>query len=154
MPLSEDTVRRYLVGEVPIEVLAVELSSAVIRKSSIETEIMIDDMQDDFNLTRNHVLKLCDAAIENRISTSGLNTVAFAIIASERFQLDGDDEPMMEVLYDWSAPEINFPLTPANLKMHRRWLTGEAQPPNREWSISERQKRRLVSMPQKVRTNC
>jgi len=154
MPLSEDTVRRYLVGEVPIEVLAVELSSAVIRKSSIETEIMIDDMQDDFNLTRNHVLKLCDAAIENRISASGLNTVAFAIIASERFQLDGDDEPMMEVLYDWSAPEINFPLTPANLKMHRRWLTGEAQPPKREWSISERQKRRLVSMPRKVRTNC
>jgi hypothetical protein len=99
-------------------------------------------------------LKLCDAAIENRISASGLNTVAFAIIASERFQLDGDDEPMMEVLYDWSAPEINFPLTPANLKMHRRWLTGEAQPPKREWSISERQKRRLISMPRKVRTNC
>ncbi len=154
MPLNEDTVRRYLVGEVPIEVLAVELSSAVIRKSSIETEIMIDDMQDDFNLTRNHLLRLCDAAIENHISASGLNTVAFAIIASERFHLDVDDEPMMKILYDWSATEINFPLNPNNLKMHRSWLTGEAQPPTRELSISDGQKRRFVSMRRKVRTNC
>jgi hypothetical protein len=153
MPLLEDTIRRYLMGEAPIEVLTIELPSAVANVNGVESEILIEDMQDDFQLTRDHVLKLCDAAIEERISASGLSAVAFALIASDRFELNSDDEAMTEVLYDWSAREVNLPLNPDTLKMHRRWLAGEAQPPKRRPTASAEQKGRIVSMRRKVRTN-
>jgi hypothetical protein len=89
-------------------------------------------MQQSFLLERKHVLKLCDAALSHTLTSEALTTLAFALIASDHFEWD--DDTLSEILSDWSCPEINFPLNEITLKMHRAWLTGDADPPLRQIS--------------------
>jgi hypothetical protein len=56
--------------------------------------------------------------------------VGFLLIGSDEFEYDGDTEDgarVAEVAADWSAPEINWPLTLENVREWRSFLgTGEA----------------------------
>ena len=64
------------------------------------------------------------------ISAAALETIAFAIIASDHFRWEEDEAEVGRVLLDWASPEINWELTPGNLRMFRQWLTGEVRPPS------------------------
>ena len=86
-------------------------------------------MKGHFELHREHVIRPCDAALSETLSPKSLIAVAFALMASETFWWG--DEVISEVLADWSAPEINYPLTAGTLRMHRGWLRGLAGAPER-----------------------
>jgi hypothetical protein len=129
--MREDVLRLYFAGDIPVRTLAEDLRDAVTHLDHIRSTIAIEDMQQDLVVRRNHILMLCDAFFASTLDAEALNTIAFALLASDRFELDGDDEPLLEVVHDWSAPEINFPLNEGTVSMHRRWLTGDESPPNR-----------------------
>jgi hypothetical protein len=76
------------------------------------------------------LVRLCDAVQAGGLSAPALETVAFAVIASESLDMDEDDELVARVLYDWASPDINWELTPATVRMFRDWLVGEAAPPS------------------------
>jgi hypothetical protein len=151
MPIQENTIRRFFIGGLPPEALAIEASYSVAKIGGVDSEVMIEDMEEDFKVTRIHVLKLCDAGITHHLSAKALNAVAFALLASDRFELDSDDEVMMEVLNEWSAPEVNYPLTSQTLLMHRRWLSGEPLPPAKRSAAALGSNGRLISRRRKVR---
>jgi hypothetical protein len=69
---------------------------------------------------------LCDAFLERAIDAESLTTLAFGLMASDHFAWD--DEVVSEVLSDWSAPEINFPLNDKTINMHRSWLADDVEP--------------------------
>jgi hypothetical protein len=75
------------------------------------------------------LVRLCDAVLAGELPGSDLEPIAFAVIASDQLQWGDDDELVGRVLYDWASPEINWELTPENVRMFRSWLTGEEQPP-------------------------
>jgi hypothetical protein len=79
-------------------------------------------MKEQFQLQREHVIRLCEAALQKTLPPASLTAVAFAFVASDAFCWD--DEVISEVAADWSGPEINYPLTEETLAMHRGWLTG------------------------------
>jgi hypothetical protein len=101
-------------------------------------------MREPFSLTRLHLVSLCDAFIEKELSPDDLNTVAFALLASDTF--DWDDDITSEVLSDWSAPEINYELNAETINMHRTWLLGTAKPPPRELRDGESKAGHLLSV--------
>jgi hypothetical protein len=80
---------------------------------NISSTIQIEDMQEQFELHREHIIHLCDAALSKRLPPESLNAVVFALMASDAFWWD--DEVISEVVADCSAPEINYPLTSETL---------------------------------------
>jgi len=128
--MQEEELRRYFLGERSVSELAQDLHGSVIRVDDIGSTVRITDMQGSFSLTRLHLVMLCDAFLEQALTPEALNTVAFALMASDAFEWD--DDITSEVLLDWLAPEINFELNYETIHMHRGWLLGSSEPPQRK----------------------
>ena len=106
--MQEEELRRYFLGERSVSELAQDLHGSVVRVDDLGSAVRITDMQGSFSLTRLHVVMLCDAFLEQALTPEALNTVAFALMASDAFEWDDDMTGV--VLSDWSVPEINFEL--------------------------------------------
>jgi hypothetical protein len=151
MAIQENTIRRFFLGEAPPEALAIEVNFSVASMGDFDSEVMIEDMEEDFKVAGIHIQMLCDAAIAHRIPAKTLNVVAFTLLASERFLLDTSDEVMMVVLYEWSALDIKSPLVPDTLMLHRRWIAGEPIPLAKRTTAERGRRGRLVQGRRKVR---
>ena len=83
----------------------------------------------DFIVTRQHLLKLCDLAIDKKITTELLVVISDNLIMSDYFSWDtdsADGEIVSETVFDWGNPEINYELNDLNLRLWREYLqTGE-----------------------------
>jgi hypothetical protein len=147
--MKEDTIRSFLGGETSANQLSDEVARSITRFDAVSCNVAIEDMQRDFGLTRAHVLSLCDAGIAGELNQEVMSTIAFALLASDRFEWD--DDVISETLYDWSAPEINLPLERDTLKMHRSWLLGLEEPAPKPPLDPIKRRGRLVLLRQKVR---
>jgi hypothetical protein len=128
--MREEELRRYFMGEASVSQLAEDISGSVVKIDDLQSEILIADMQSSFSLQRDHVIRLCEAFLDRVLTPEALNTIGFALQASDAFEWE--DEVISEVLSDWSAPEVNFELNAETLNMHRNWLLGHSEPPVRE----------------------
>jgi len=111
------------------EALAEDVDGSVVHLDSVSSSVQIEDMKGQFELHREQLIRLCDAALSKILPHESFAAIAFALMASDTFWWG--DEVIGEVIGDWSAPEINYPLTEETLTMHRGWLTGRAEPPLR-----------------------
>jgi hypothetical protein len=121
--LNEESLAAFLSGALDPEVLDRETRAATEHLDTFRTRVFIHDMSVPFVVTAAMAVRLCDATINHRLSAESLCILAFAIVGSDRFEWN--DEVVAEVLHDWAAPEINYPLTPSNLQRFRRWLLRE-----------------------------
>jgi hypothetical protein len=130
--LKEASVRGFLLGTVPAEQLADEAGGAVETVSERARRVYIVDLPegDRLTVTAPMLVRVCDAFLAGALPATALETVAFAIVASNRLGWREDDEIVGRVLYDWASPEVTWELTPASVRMFREWLTGEAMPPS------------------------
>jgi hypothetical protein len=124
--MREEELRRYFMGEASVSQLAKDISGSVVKVDDLQSEIRIADMQGSFSLQRDHVVRLCEAFLDRALTAEALNTIGFALQASDAFEWE--DEVISEVLADWSAPEVNFELNSETLNMHRDWLLGYGKP--------------------------
>lgn len=129
LSMREDELRRYFLGEISISQLAADLEGSVTVLDSVASEVHIRDMQDSFRLTRPHLLMLCEAFLDQGLKGDALNTLAFALVASDTYEWE--DDVISKVLSDWSAPEINYELNADTITMHREWLLNLNQIPRR-----------------------
>lgn len=105
-------------------------------------------MQRDFTVTREMAITLCDAVLNGEVEPSGLATIGFTLMASDKFSWNGEDI-LGEIIADWSCPEVNYPLTIENVKRFRAWLTGSEAYPAK--SAKGEQGSRIVSVRYKNR---
>ncbi len=147
--MKEDTIRSFVSGETSADQLSEEVARSITHFDAVSCNVTIEDMQQDFCLTRSHILSLCDGGIASKLSQEVMSTVAFALLASDRFEWD--DEVISETLYDWSVPEINLPLEPDTLRMHRSWLLGLEDPAPKPALDRTERSGRLVLLRKKVR---
>jgi hypothetical protein len=145
--MREDVLRRFFLSEVGVGRLADDVSGSVTHLNQVESTVVIEDMEVSFRLTREHVLLLCAAGLSNELNSEALTVIAFALLASDRFEWD--DDVVSETLQDWSCPEINFPMNADTLRMHRSWLTASIEPPNRP-NLPSPRSGRLISVRRKV----
>lgn len=129
--MREEDLKQFFLGQLDADALAPEVADSIRHYDEVETSIAIQDMKEDFTVTRHHLIRLSDAALANKLNEEQLNAIAFALLASDRFEFNEADV-VIEVLHDWSAPEINFSLNEETLKMHQRWLIGESPLPARQ----------------------
>ena len=129
--MKEATIRDFFLGVAPAARLAEEAGAAVEPVGRSSRRVHIEDLPagEEVEVTPDMLVGLCDAVLGGSLPASSLETIAFAIVASDHFRWD-DGDVVGRVLYDWASPEINFELTPANLRMFREWLTGNVRPPS------------------------
>ncbi len=128
--MNEETIVAFLAGRTSADRLEVEATAAVERISASEEIVHVRATPTRFIVGREMLLRLCDAALESRISPHALRIIAFTIISSPA--IEWRDALVGEVLHDWSAPEVNWPLTEPNVKQFRRWMTHEDSYPKTE----------------------
>lgn len=124
--MHEQTLREFFEGRASAETLADDLVGSLQTKGNV-THHPIVDMKDEFCVTPEHLMRVCDAVIQGQIAAENLRSIGFCLQASDAFFWDGSEpggERVAEVTADWSAPEINFPLTVANASAWRRYLAG------------------------------
>lgn len=128
--MREDILRRYFEQEISAAKLFEDLESSKEAISSPVSEIQIEDMEQVFPIHPNMLIRLCDDVLNDILPAWCLEIIGFALMASDRFEWDGDEyEVMANVIADWSCPQINFPLTTDNVRRFKEWLAGtEAYP--------------------------
>ncbi|MDQ3816766.1 MAG: hypothetical protein M3362_03615, partial [Acidobacteriota bacterium] len=83
----------------------------------------------EFRVEPSHLVKLCDAVLSGKLNAERLELIGYCLVASDHFFWEEDSrsgELVAETAYDWSSPEINYPLTFENIeKFRERLITGE-----------------------------
>jgi hypothetical protein len=105
--MREDVLRRFVLAEVGVGRLADDVSGSVTHLNHVESTVVIEDMEVSFRLTREHVLLLCAAGLSNELNSEALTVIAFALLASDRFEWD--DDVVSETLQDWSLSRSQLP---------------------------------------------
>jgi hypothetical protein len=124
--------RDFFLGKVSAAALARDISGSLVRISKKIWEVRIIDMDSDMVVERPMLVTVCDAILAGQMPPEHLKIIGFALSASDHFVWDGDkDDVLANVIADWSAPEINYPLTNENVRRFRRWLTAEEPYPDR-----------------------
>lgn len=86
------------------------------------------DLDKDFALKPEHLVRLCDSVIDGSIAPESLEEIACGIIASDHFDWDSgtpDGWRVGEALYDWASPDVNYALTMDTARKFRdRLITG------------------------------
>jgi hypothetical protein len=133
--MKEETVADFLRGEISATSLADDLAGSEERSNATQRRILIEDMEEDFVVTRPMAISLCDSVLRHELEPDALRLIGFAVITSEKLKWDWDDEVLGEILHDWACPEINLPLSIENVRLFRSWLQGEDEyPKQREFS--------------------
>ena len=121
--------RDFFLGTADAEGLARELAYAMHELAPGCLELRMADLTEPFSITTAHLVRLCDAVLAGKLPPVGLADVGFALVASDHFAWDTDTlegERVAETIWDWSAPEVNYRLTPETVqKFRHRLLTGE-----------------------------
>ena len=126
--MHEDVLRQFLEGRASTADLAGDLQGALASDGPEMTRHAIVDMVGTFEVQPHHLVRVCDAVLDGAIPLSFLQAIGFCVVTSAAFHWDGDSpegDRVANVAYDWSAPEINYPLTQRNVAAWRRRLLGE-----------------------------
>ena len=122
--MREEALAAFFKGTISAAELARDVEGSAKRVGEIGLAIEIEDMKDELGVTSELAIALCDAVLGGELPAGALETIGFALMASDKFFWDADeDEVLAEVIPDWSAPELNYPLTLENVKKFRAWLT-------------------------------
>ncbi len=119
--MREIVLRDFFLGQATTEALAKDVLGSVKQIGPIKFSVEIEDMDEEFSVTREMLVSLCDAVLSRKFPAPELSTIGFALEASERFIWNGEDL-MGRVIDDWACPEINYPLTLENVQRFKNWL--------------------------------
>jgi len=120
--MHEETLRDFFIGTATAHELVDDLEGSLVHRGDV-TDHLIVDMSDDFHV--HHLLRVCDAILAGQIDSAHLQTIGFCLQASDSFFWDSDEpggDRVSEVTADWSAPQINYALTPDNVRKWRHYL--------------------------------
>lgn len=125
--MTELAIREYWEGNLSLEDFAEQLSHCRVTSEEDSTHILVemaDSDKPEFIVTREHLVTLCDDVVRKKnLRQEDLNTIAYVLILSAHYSWYGnteDGEIVATTIFDWDSPEINFPLSNANIK---RWKT-------------------------------
>ena len=89
------------------------------------------DLRAAVMLSRDDLIRLCDAHLTGGLAPSALETLATAILRSDRLVWDEtslDGELVAEVLWDWSSPDADGGLSSETIALHKKLLANPPKP--------------------------
>lgn len=130
--MRESVLGDYFLGLVDEKHLREDLAGSAVKTSyDVITHYVTSDLSENFEITSDHLIKLCDAFLAGKLKTEHLESIGFALEASEEFDWnaecsESEESPVAETIHYWASPEINYPLTAENISKFRHLLlTGE-----------------------------
>lgn len=122
--MKEQVLIAYLQNKIPEETLAADLKGSQKQTSHDVTTVYIDQLDEEieFTIKREHLIRLCNEALNGNLTFEDLNTIAYALFTTEYLHRDEEDQIMEDVLFAWDNPEIGFPLTFENMKKWKTFL--------------------------------
>lgn len=124
--MTEQKLKEYFENILTAEELVLDLNGSRDQTSAQTTSIYIDTIEEgEFEITKAHLLKLCNDTLNEYLLPVDLNAIAFAIITSDFFHWNKDSkdtEIIEEVLYDWDNPEIGYDLSIKNVGLWKEYL--------------------------------
>ena len=130
--MREAVLRDFFLGKTTVAELRRDLIGAVMSEGNYHWQ-RITDMEGEYRVTTRDLVKLCEAVLSMALEPESIEHIGFCLMASDHFEWDNeipDGEIVAQTVADWSAPEINYPLTLTNIEMFRARLLGcELIPP-------------------------
>jgi hypothetical protein len=99
--------------------------------ASLGDPALVADLGATVSLSRDDLIRLCDAHLADGLSTADLGTLATAILGSDRLVWDEtslEGELVAEVLWDWSSPDSESGLSSETIALHRKLLVNPPKP--------------------------
>jgi hypothetical protein len=121
--MTEETLQKYFDNKVSADILTSDIKVHQLQADTTIIKKITDD--DEYIVSRQNLLKLCDDTINGQLSTTDLNTIAFCLIGSDYFHWDSetvDGKVVATTIFDWDNPTINYPLTKDNLLLWKKYL--------------------------------
>ncbi len=120
--MKEETLRAFFDGGTDAQALDREAVESISPVGKV-VRYRIEDMDAEFEVTREMLLKLCDAFLSGALGPKGLEAVASMMELSDTF--GWDDSTIAEALLCWSSPEIEGPITEESVARCRELLVQE-----------------------------
>lgn len=124
--MTEQKLKEYFENTLSAKLLSLDLKGSQKQTCNDVTTVYIDSLKDgEFQIKKEHLLRLCGDVILGEILPSDLNTISFALISSDFFYWDNetiDGALIARVVFDWDNPEICFALTLDNVQLWREYL--------------------------------
>ncbi len=122
--MHEGILRDFFIGRSTATDLARDLRGSIIRTGN-HVVVDVTRMTGEFTVEPAHLIRVCEAVLAGHIAPELLAAIGFALQTSDVFSWDGstcEGERIAETTADWSAPEINFPLTMQNIAAWKTYL--------------------------------
>jgi hypothetical protein len=123
--MTEEKLRDYFDGKITPEEFSSDLKDSQKRTGHDVTAVYIKSVGDgEFEIKKEHLIKLCDDVISRHLALIDLNTIAFALMASDYFTWNNGahGEVLSNVIFEWDNPEIGFDLTIKNVRLWKEYL--------------------------------
>ncbi len=120
--MTESALKNYFDENISLEELKNDMTGTKVQTSHDVFSYYVDTLADgSYHLNENHILKICNEAIQGNLSSSELDIISFVLIGSDFFEWDS--ERISNTLFDWNNRSINFPITKKNLELWKHYLT-------------------------------
>jgi hypothetical protein len=125
--MHETILRDFFAGSTDAIALRKDfIGTLTVAEDTLEYDVV--KMAEPFRVIPRHLVRLCEAVLDNSLPPEILQPIGLCIIASDHFAwadtVTGD--LVAETLNDWASPETTYPLTLGTIKLFReRLLTGK-----------------------------
>ncbi|MDO5615367.1 MAG: hypothetical protein Q4G16_04195 [Cruoricaptor ignavus] len=119
--MTEQKLKDYFENKITANELKSDTCSSQIKNGYDSTSFFIDQIQyGEFEVQKDHLIKLCDDFLIQNVNSEDLNTIAFSLICSDYF--NWDDEIISTVIFDWDTPSIGFDINKKNILLWKDYL--------------------------------
>ena len=123
--MQEDVLRKFFKGEATAAELSKDIQGTAKRFGGIVTVQRVEEMEGEQEVTRPMLIALCDAVLAGELPPR-LSDIGLALVQSDHFVWNAEEDELLgDIIYDWSEPAMNYPLTLENVLRCRAWLLNE-----------------------------
>jgi hypothetical protein len=124
--MTEEKLRDYFENHLTPKELSLDLIHSQTQTGYDVTAVYIKNIEDgEFEVRKEHLVKLCDDVLTGQLALTDLNTIGFALMASDYFTWDNsgtEGDVISNVIFEWDNPEIGFDLTIKNVRLWKEYL--------------------------------
>jgi hypothetical protein len=119
--MTERKLKEYFENKLSALELATDLKDSQRKASYDVTSVYVDQIKEEgeFEIKKDHLVKLCDDVLSGHILPLDLNTISFALMTSRYFNWDKNtkDTELIENVIDDSDSEPGYNLTIKNVEL-------------------------------------
>lgn len=119
--MTEQNLKKYFENKITVEELKSDLKNSQTKTVFDTKSVHCKQLKDDeFEVQKEHLIKLCKDFIAQKLDVEDLNAVAFSLFASENFDWNGDE--VSTVIFDWDNPIIGYDINLKNVQLWKNYL--------------------------------